>query len=81
METIYGIYHLWQTDGGFGDAVAQEALIGVTDDEEKAKAYVERWSNPHVYDKPYDELHRGELTYAKLKVLDLDQDPELDHYW
>lgn len=78
---LFGVYHEWDTDGGFGDAVGQKDLIGVTNSEEEAKAYVEKWSNDHIYDKPYDYLHCGLLIYEELPMLgSIDEEPDIYPY-
>lgn len=81
MKKLFGVYHEYEVDGGFGDAVGQRDLIGVTDDEDEAKAYVNKWSNDHVYDKPYDELYCGLLTYDELPMLgSIDEEPSIYLY-
>lgn len=75
---MYGIYHFYQVDGGFGDAVGKMDLLFVTEHEELAKAYVEKWSNPYIYDRPYADLTCGTLIYSSLETLytgELDQSP------
>lgn len=75
---IYGIFHCYEVDGGFGDAVLMEDLLFVTDSEEIAKAYVEKWSHPYIYDRPYSYLTCGELRYGQLEQLytgEIDQSP------
>ena len=66
MENLYGIYHEYEVDGGFGDAVSQEDLLFVTDSYEVADSYAKAWSNNHIYDCPYAELHQGLLTVRTL---------------
>ncbi len=75
MGKVYGIFHEWETDGGYGDAVYRCDLIGVVNDEETAKAYVKKYKNPHIYDMPYDDLEAGDLTYMELESLTLDVSP------
>lgn len=56
MNKFYGIFHEFYVDGGYGDAVYVEEMLGIVSDEETAKKYVEKYSNPHIYNIPYDEL-------------------------
>ena len=63
---LYGIWHGWDVEGGLGMAVSAIDLIAITESEEVAKEYVEKWSNEHVYDTPYDELSCGMLFYEEL---------------
>ena len=62
---IYIIYHDYDVDGGYGDAVDQHEILWICKDEEEAKAYVERWDNPKVYDKPYASLYTNALHYEE----------------
>ena len=71
---LYGIYHVWDTYVGFGDAIEQEQLIAITDSEGVASEYVKKWSKEHVYDTPYAELCCGILRYEKLPELIVDTD-------
>lgn len=66
QNKIFAVIHVYDTDGGFGDAVTQEKVLFVTSDEEMAKKYVEENSNEHVYDVPYDELMCGKLIWREL---------------
>lgn len=75
---LYGIFHLYSVDGGFGDAVPKEDLLFVTDSEETAREYIKKWSHPYIYDTPYAELSCGELEYREIEQLytgEIDQSP------
>lgn len=80
MEKIYEIVHCYDVDGGFGDAIPQEEVIGVFDDEEIAEEYVRRWSKPEVYDRPYCSLYHHELFVREkvVNALDINEDPWLN---
>ena len=67
---MYGIFHVYDVDGGFGDCIGQKDLLFVVESEEVAKAYCEKWSNPYVYDTPYAYLSCGELVYEELILFD-----------
>lgn len=66
MSKIFAVYHVYDVDGGFGDAIGQKKLLFTTPDENVAKKYVKDNSNDHIYDIPYSELHCGELIYEEL---------------
>lgn len=68
--TVYIVEHWYDTDGGFGDAIAQEDVIAVFAHEEDAQRFIERYANPHVYDRPYAALECGRLVIRELEVLD-----------
>lgn len=77
---IYIISELYDVDGGFGDAITQTYPMFATKNKELAEAYVEKYNNPVVYEKPYDELyHHGlEITEMELEEPDLNVDPWKD---
>ena len=66
MNKVYGVFHLYDEDGGFGDAIRQKELICIFDSEEKANAFKEKYQNPHEYSEPYDKLYCGELQVEEL---------------
>ena len=66
MDKMYGVFHIYDEDGGFGDAIRQEQLICIFDSEEKAIAFKEKYENPHDYAMPYDFLYCGELEVREL---------------
>ena len=75
---LYGIFHFYSVDGGFGDAVSKEDLLFVTDNEETAREYIKKWSHPYIYDTPYNALTCGRLGYCEIEQLytgEVDQSP------
>lgn len=63
---IFGVFHKYDTDGGFGDAITQKDLICIFDSLEKAEEFKKKYENPHVYDSPYADLECGELVIEEL---------------
>lgn len=85
MAKIYQVFHRYAVDGGFGDAVPREDIIATFASYEDAKAFTERFSKPHVYDKPYAKLRCGELTVMESDVImpgemNLDEE-DTGYYW
>lgn len=72
---MFIILHEYAVDGGFGDSVYREEVVGCVETEDEANAYIEKWSKPEVYDVPYDELIHKKLKYRKAAVLDIAIDP------
>ena len=66
---IFQVVHVYDEDGGFGDAIRCEKVVAVFESEEDAKAFVERFARPHVYDKPYAYLMCGELDIWEINVI------------
>ena len=66
MAKIYLIKHVYDVDGGFGDAIQQEEIIGYLTSEKEAAEYCNMYSKPFIYDSPYHDLYKGELIYEKL---------------
>ena len=77
-EKIYVIKHHYDVDGGFGDAVAVDDVIGFCNSEEEAQKYVEKYKNEHVYDSPYSDLSCGELVVEELKKIN---DASFENVW
>lgn len=85
---VYQVFHLYDEDGGFGDAIPQEQILITFGNLEDANAFVKRFENPHVYDHPYQDLHCGKLIVMESDViekggLDLDEfeKNEAKNFW
>jgi hypothetical protein len=65
MKT-FGVFHIFDVDGGFGDAIPKKELICTFNSEEKAKDFIKKYENPHVYDIPYQALECGKLELREL---------------
>ena len=75
---IYRVIHEYTVDGGFGDAVPEEETVVTFSTKEKAEEFVKKYSKPHVYDEPYDELWCGTLSICEETI---DEEPEEDTMW
>ena len=75
MEDLYAVYHVYDVDGGFGDAVPTETCLGIIEGEEEAKAYVAKYSKPKVYAVPYGKLYHHGLSYRPITRLDTSKSP------
>lgn len=63
---IFGVFHKFDVDGGFGDAITEEELICTFDSFEKAEEFKKKYEDPHIYECPYDDLECGELIVREL---------------
>lgn len=63
---MFGVFHKYDVDGGFGDAISERDLICVFKTAEEANDFVEKYEKPHVYDVPYCELWCGTLEVQEL---------------
>ena len=63
---IYGVYHLYDVDGGFGDAISQKDLLCVFLNKEEAEKFAKEYENEHVYDTPYAPLYCGTMVVEEL---------------
>ena len=70
---VYAVYHLYEIDGGSGDAVASEICVEIFERESDAKAFVDKCHNPRVYRKPYDELYCGVLSIREMNIITHDE--------
>lgn len=66
---VYEVVHRFDVDGGFGDAIGGEETFAIFASKKDAEDCVRKYSNPHVYDKPYDELWCGELNIREIYVI------------
>lgn len=82
---VYQVEHRYAVYGGFGDAVYTKAIVATFMDEDDAKAFVEKFEKPHVYDVPYAELTCGELYVVPIEVIshkDFDADNfDTSNFW
>lgn len=65
MKT-FGVFHIFDVDGGFGDAIPQEELICTFNSVEEAWDFIKKYEKPHVYDCPYQCLECGQLELREL---------------
>lgn len=78
MKKMYMIKHVYDVDGGFGDAIYNEDVVGVVEcAEEELNNFLEKYNRPVVYDEPYaylvcHELKAEEITIKSLKELEND---------
>lgn len=69
---IYQVIHLFDVDGGIGDAVKKEEIIATFSNKNVAEDFVKKYNNPHIYDTPYAALYCGRLIIKDIEVLDND---------
>lgn len=67
---IYNVVHYYDVDGGFGDAVPQSQVLYTFSSKAEADKFVEKYNNPHCYEKPYSELWCGELKVKEQTIFD-----------
>jgi len=82
---MFNIYHHFDVDGGFGDAVSNKTLVATVEcTEDEVKAFIEKYDNPEVYDTPYASLYRHHLTYEMVETVslsDIENDPYGEILW
>ena len=66
---IYNVFHAYDADGEFGDACPVECLVATFASETDAKTFVEKYSHPYVYAKPYNELYCNEYFIREIEVV------------
>lgn len=73
------IHHIYDEDGGFGDAVQIDEVIGVLEcTPSQLKEYLDRYNKKTAYCQPYATLYCGELkaeAVDDIKLLFLNEDP------
>ena len=66
---IYNVYHLYDVDGGFGDAIPKSEMVAIFESKADAEAFVEKYNKPYVYDKPYDTLWCNEYVVTETEII------------
>ena len=70
-KKLFGVYHVYDVDGGIGDAVEKSDFVGcIYATDEEAKAYVKKWSKPKVYATPYAKLWHHVVVLKEVKIYD-----------
>lgn len=55
--TMYNVYHRYDIDGGFGDAIHEETLIATVEcTKEEIEKFIKNFDKEEAYAKPYDLL-------------------------
>lgn len=70
---VYIVKHLYDDDGGFGDAIWNEETVAVFSSEELAKRFVEERFEIHettIYDHPYADLTFGTFSIKPMEVFE-----------
>ena len=62
----FGVFHIFDVDGGFGDAIRQSELICVFETEKEANNFKTKYEKVHDYDYPYEPLECGILEVREL---------------
>ena len=66
---LYQIFHCYDVDGGFGDAVPEEDIIATVDaTPEEIEAFLKEWDHPRIYDRPYGELWEHHICATCIEV-------------
>ena len=66
---IYNVVHVYDEDGGFGDAMSTEEFVAAFESAEDAQAFVEKYSKPYVYDRPYSELYCNQFVIVETEII------------
>lgn len=71
-KKLYAIYHTYDTDGGFGDAIPQtDHVATVMATEEEIKEFLDKWCKPEVYEHPYADLSCHYVHAEPVEVVEL----------
>lgn len=73
MKT-FGVFHIFDVDGGIGDAIEEKELVCIFNSEEEANEFKAKYEKPHVYDCPYQCLECGKLEVKELPTSYNDKD-------
>lgn len=71
-KELWNIFHCYDQDDGFGDAVPVEDYRGtVLATEMEIWEFLAKWDKPYVYDRPYADLEAHHIEARKVRVFDL----------
>lgn len=69
---LYNIFHCYDVDGEFGDAVPKQELIGLVEATDKeVNDFLNLWNKPRIYDTPYDALYEHIVIAEPVKICEL----------
>ena len=69
---LYNIFHVFDVDGGFGDAVKTEKCLGLVEaTEEEIEEFLKLWDKPRIYDHPYSDLYEHHVKAEPVKIQEL----------
>lgn len=65
---LFGVFHCYEDSIGlcFDTSTHYEDLLFISDSEETANTYVEKWDNTHVYENILIPVYRGSLVVKEL---------------
>ena len=67
--SMYIIKHVYDVDGGFGDAIEEEDVVGIVDcTKAELDAFLKEYNKPIVYDEPYNWLTCHTLIAEEIEV-------------
>ena len=73
-KKLWNVIHLYDEDGGFGDAISEEELVcTIYATDEEAKAFEEKYDKPYVYDRPYASLSCHGIYLEEVKPIDVSE--------
>ena len=78
---FYNIFHCYDVDGGFGDAVhKRECVATVKATEKQIDNFIKEWNKPRIYERPYSCLYEHSIRVEKIEIKDINSvipyDPE-----
>jgi len=69
LNTVYNVVHIYDTEGGFGDAVREERVVESFEKKEDAEQFIREFSDPKIYAIPYHSLACGWLVIRETKIV------------
>ena len=69
-EKVFIVKHMFDVDGGFGDAIPSEEIVGIFLNRQEAEEIVQKYGlgDGEVYGKPYNYLCCGELRVEEVPI-------------
>jgi len=69
---LYNIYHAYDVDGGFGDAIGEQDYVATVEATEKEiEEFKKEWDKPRIYSRPYADLYEHSIVVEKINVVNI----------
>lgn len=82
---LYNVYHIYDEDGGFGDAVSMEQHVATVEcTKEEIEEFIKEFDKTEAYDHPYATLECHTIRVEEARTVTMEElrkDPYGDGGW
>lgn len=74
MNKLYIVKHQYDVDGGYGDAIFSEDVVGIVScKESEIEAFYKEFNRPETYDIPYADLVCHAINFEEVTPITIDE--------